>query len=130
MKNFFYTLAVVAALFLACSAVLAESTGLIAELQGNLSGTNGLQAGLEAPSGDLATLVGKIIKAALSLLFVILVLLIIYAGWLWMTAGGESKQVDKAQDYIKNAVIGLIIISLAYAITNFVISKISGATGT
>jgi hypothetical protein len=129
MKQIFCTLAIVATLFLTCSAVLADNTGLITEMQGNL-GDNGLQAGLDAPSGDLTTLIGKIIKAVLSLLFVVLVLLIIYAGWLWMTAGGEPKQVDKAQEYIKNAVIGLIIISLAYAITNFVILKISGATST
>jgi hypothetical protein len=105
------------------------ASGIMDELQSNLSGDGGLQSGLGAPEGDLPTIVGKIIKAALSLLFIILVCLIIYAGWLWMSAGGDSKQVDKAKDYIKNAVIGLIVIVLAYAITDFVITKISEVAG-
>ena len=109
----------------------AEGSGIIGEIQSNL-GTpgsgEGFQKGLEAPGGDLMGTVGKIIRGALSLLFVILVVLIIYAGFLWMTAGGETKQVDKAKDYIKNAVMGLIIIVLAYVITDFIITKISEAT--
>ncbi|MFH0814960.1 MAG: pilin [Candidatus Falkowbacteria bacterium] len=69
--------------------------------------------------------IGKIIGVVLGLLGVILIVLIIYAGFLWMTAGGEQKQVDKAKDYIKNAVMGLVIILLAYAITDFVIDKLT-----
>ncbi|MBI5254564.1 hypothetical protein HY932_02175 [Candidatus Falkowbacteria bacterium] len=101
------------------------ATGILGEMSANL-GDEGMQKGLEAPSGNLTEIVGKIIKAALSLLFVILVILIIYAGYLWMTAGGDPKQTEKARDYIQNAIIGLIIIVLAYAITQFVIDKLSG----
>jgi hypothetical protein len=42
-----------------------------------------------------------------------------------MSAGGDSKQVDKAKDYIKNAVIGLVLILMAYVITGFVIDKLT-----
>jgi Na+-driven multidrug efflux pump len=84
----------------------------------------GLATGAEIKTADLPTLIGKIISIILGLLGVVLILLIIYSGFLWMTAGGEPKQVDKAQAYIKNAVIGLVVILLAYAITQFVIDKL------
>lgn len=74
---------------------------------------------------SLPETIGKIISVVLGLLGTVLLVLIIYAGWLWMSAGGESKQVDKAKDYIKNAVIGLVLILLAYAITDFVIEKLT-----
>ena len=74
---------------------------------------------------SLTGVIGKIISVVLGLLGIILLVLIIYAGWLWMSAGGDSKQVDKAKDYIKNAVIGLVLILMAYVITGFVIDKLT-----
>ena len=75
-------------------------------------------------TAELPNIIGSMISVVLGFLGIFLLVLILYAGWLWMSAGGESKQVDKAKDYIKNAVIGLVIILLAYAITSFVIDKI------
>jgi len=72
--------------------------------------------------------IGNIIKIVLGVLGVILVIIVVYAGFLWMTAGGETEQVKKAKDWMTNAVIGLIIILSAYAITDFVISKLITAT--
>lgn len=109
-------------------AVPKATTGIMDELKGNLGvgKEEGFKTGLGPAEGNLTVIIGRVIKAALSLLFVIMVLLIIYAGYLWMTAGGDPKQTEKAKDYIQNAIIGLIIIVLAYAITNFVIEKLEG----
>ena len=74
---------------------------------------------------DLKTAIGKIVQTFLGFLGVLAVVLIIYAGFLWLTAGGDPSKVDKAKGYIKNAVIGLIIILAAYIITSFVITKIT-----
>jgi hypothetical protein len=41
---------------------------------------------------------------------------IIYGGYLWMTAGGKEEQVTQAKKWITNSVIGLIIIGFAYLI--------------
>ena len=57
--------------------------------------------------------VASIIKVVLGLLGTIFVILMIYAGILWMTAGGNDTQVKKAQNIIQRAVIGLIIVVLA-----------------
>ncbi len=78
---------------------------------------------------DIAGRVGQIIGIALSLVGVIFLVLMVYGGFMWMTAGGESEKVKKAKTLITNAVIGLIIITAAYMITNFVLSRVLEATG-
>ncbi len=70
--------------------------------------------------------IGKyLITPVLSLVGVIFLVLMVYAGVLWMTAGGNSDQVTKAKNIMIAAVIGTIIIAAAYAITNFVFDAIS-----
>lgn len=81
-------------------------------------------AGVKGQVTDLPTLVGSIIKGALGLLGLILVVLIIYAGWLWMSSQGDEEKIGKAKGIILNAVIGMAIIFAAYAITNFVLTSI------
>jgi hypothetical protein len=98
-------------------------------LNANL-GKVGTGLGDKSTGATLPETIGKIIKVAVGVLGVVLTALIIYGGFLWMTAGGDSGQTKKAKDYITNAVIGLIICILAYAITNFVILKIGGALST
>ena len=68
---------------------------------------------------SISSVAGGIIKIFLSLLGVIFVVLLIYGGFLWMNARGNAEQVTKSQDLIKDAVIGLIIVVAAYAITYF-----------
>ncbi len=76
----------------------------------------------------LSQTVGSIIKVALSLIGTIFLILTIYAGFLWMTAGGNEENVEKATKIIKFAVVGLIIILASYSITWFVMKNITGAT--
>ena len=73
-------------------------------------------------------IVGTIIGAFLSLLGIILVCLIIYGGFLWMTAGGNEYKVLKAKGVLNNAIIGLIIILSSYGITLFVMNAMISAT--
>jgi len=64
--------------------------------------------------------VADIIGAFLGLLGAIFVILIVWAGYTWMTAGGDEQKLTKAKDTIYRAIIGLIITAAAYAITAFV----------
>jgi hypothetical protein len=85
----------------------------------------GLGGQTPSDSGNrLPVIIGGLIRAALGLLGIILVVLMLYGGFLWMTARGEATQVDKAKQTITRAVIGAIIIFSAYAITGFVIDAI------
>jgi len=84
------------------------------------------ETGLESQfgSGDLMPMIGTAISIILGVLGVILVLIVIYAGFWWMTAQGDEKKVEKAKKMIYNAIIGLVIIFAAYAITNFVLDQL------
>ena len=68
----------------------------------------------------IGTIVASVIKAVLGLLAVIFIVLMIIAGFQWMTAAGNETKVEKALSMIKTAVIGLIIVLSAYAITYFI----------
>jgi len=65
-----------------------------------------------------------VIKAFLSLLGVIFIILILIAGYKWMTAAGNEEKVKEAKDTIRRAIIGLLIVVSAYAITHFVFTNI------
>lgn len=85
--------------------------------------TSGLQSATRADN-----IVGSIIKTVLSLLGIVFLILIIFSGYQWMTAGGNEEQVSKAKDRIRNAVIGVVIVVLAYAITAFVFKNLPGGS--
>ncbi len=92
------------------------------------------QAQFNTSTGEgegLGLIMATVIKAFLGLLGIIFIVLIITAGYKWMTAGGNEEKVKEAQEMIKKAVIGLIIIVAAYAITYFVFNALPwGGTNT
>jgi type IV secretory pathway VirB2 component (pilin) len=67
----------------------------------------------------LQTKVGQIIGTVLGLVGTIFLILIIYAGITWMTSQGNEQQVTKAKNLLISAIIGIIIVFAAYAITSF-----------
>ena len=70
--------------------------------------------------GDLIQIVITVIQWVLGLLGLVAVILLIYAGFLWMTAAGDKAKIDRAKLVIRNTVIGLVIILLSWAIVLFV----------
>lgn len=78
---------------------------------------------------SVADVLSMVIKAFLGLLGIIFVILIILGGYNWMTAAGEEEKVNKAKDTLKRAIIGLIIVVSAYAITYFVFTNLDGVGG-
>lgn len=77
---------------------------------------------------DIREVVADIIKVFLGLLGVIFIILIIVAGYKWMTAGGNEEKVKEAKSQISTAIIGLVIILMAYSIAHFVTKYIHEAT--
>ncbi len=120
MKKFIYTLSCLIFLFVFAqisSAQLLDSGGALNQLQTNTDQVS-LTAGLGRAS--VGTIISSIIKAVLGLLAAIFLVLMITAGFQWMTSAGNEAQVKKAQDTIKTAIIGLVIVLAAYAITYFI----------
>src|SRR3989339_1570232 len=93
-------------------------------------GTEGnVQAATGLGNTDPRIIIANIIRIALGFLGIIAVLIIIYGGWLWMTAAGEASPVDKAKKTLVSAVIGLIIILMSFALASFILNNLLAATG-
>lgn len=119
---------IVLATLLATAAPAGAVSG-INQLKNNL-GIIGTKTGL-GTQGDanLPQKIAAIINIALGFVALIAVIMIIYAGFKWITAGGNEETVKEARGNIRNAVIGIVVIMLSYAIINFVVSQVSDATG-
>lgn len=71
-------------------------------------------------ASDPLSFITPLIQGFFAILGILFLVLALYGGYLWMTARGAEDQVKKAKDVLEQAVIGLVIIVLAYAITRFV----------
>ncbi len=71
-----------------------------------------------------AVVVGQIISSILGILGFIFFGLTLYAGFTWMTAGGNEEKIKKAKKIITSSIIGLIIVITAYSISRFIIGQI------
>lgn len=86
----------------------------------------GTQLGLG--ESDLKQTVINILNLALGLLALVAVVMIIIGGFTWLTASGNEEKVDKAKKIISAAVIGLIIVLLAWAVVIFVAKTTANVT--
>jgi cytochrome bd-type quinol oxidase subunit 2 len=78
---------------------------------------------------ELTDTVGGIINVLLAFLGIVAVILFLYGGFLWMTAGGNEENVAKAKKIITATVIGLIIILISAAAVNFILGNLVDQTG-
>ena len=69
---------------------------------------------------DFAVEIGKVIGAILAFIGVLFFGLMIYGGFTWMLARGNEQEITKAKDLIISAIIGLIVVLSAYAITYYI----------
>ena len=109
----------------------AASSALALDFGSTEVGSAAEKAGYSAATDEttFAVTIGAVIAAALSFVGVIFLVLMVYAGYLWMTARGEEAQVEKSQKIIISSIIGLIITVGAYSITSFVVPRITDVTG-
>ena len=91
-------------------------------------GLENLYGNVNLGNRPLLSTIGTIINVFLGFLGVIAIGLILYAGFLWMTAQGNEEKIGKAKRILSGAVIGLVIIFAAFSIAAFVIRQISNAT--
>jgi len=78
-------------------------------------------------SKDPRDIVIDVIKIFLTFLSIIFIVLIMLAGYKWMTSQGNQDKVDEAKKEITRAIIGLGIIIAVYAITDFVFTDVRKA---
>ncbi len=116
---------ILACFSLVLAATLVQSAQAI-NLGRDLTQKAAVRAGYDQNTTDtsLAENIGSVVKIILSLTGIIFTGLMVYAGMLWMTARGDEAKVDKAQEIIRAAIIGLAITLGAYSITEFVVPRI------
>lgn len=101
-----------------------------------LAKLNAANTGLEATAAatnlsrttDVLGIVGRVLNVGLGLLGVVVFGIILWAGWEWMTANGNSEKVAKAQTTLLHAIAGMLVIFSAAALARFVILQVSTAT--
>lgn len=74
---------------------------------------------------DIDFFAGSLVTQALSLVGILFLVLMLYNGIVWMTAAGNEERVKKALTGIRAAIIGLIVVISAYAITVFIGSSVN-----
>ncbi|MFA6551767.1 MAG: pilin, partial [Patescibacteria group bacterium] len=95
----------------------------------NNAGLDNISGQVNLPQTDIRIFIVRLINIALSLIGIILVGLVTYGGWLWMTSEGDPQKVNQAKAIFKNATIGLLIILSAFAIVNFILKALWGGGG-
>jgi len=68
----------------------------------------------------IALLIANFLKIAFSVAGLVLLVMLLWGGIAWMTAGGNKEQATKAQGRITSALIGFVIFMSVFAIINFI----------
>ncbi len=79
--------------------------------------------------GSLTETFGGIIDAVLAFLGVLALGIFIYAGFKWMTAGGNEDAVGEAKKMITASIIGMVIIFISYSASSYIIEVLNNQTG-
>jgi hypothetical protein len=100
---------------------------IVGQMTNSIKGFDLVNGG-DNPEQKTEIIVGRVIGAFLSVFGIIFLGLMIYGGYKWMMASGREEEISTAKSTIRSAIIGLIIVLSAYAITFFVTSSLQGAT--
>ena len=99
---------------------------------GDLWGNTSIQTNVQNATGlgnrDPREIAASVIRVVLGFLGIIAVLIVLYAGFLWMTAAGNDDKIASAKSMMSAGIIGLVIILAAFGIATFVMNSLVTAT--
>lgn len=78
---------------------------------------------------DPRLIVTDIINVILGFLGTVALLIVLYGGFLWMTALGNDDKVSQAKKLLAAGFIGLVIVLAAFSLTIFIMNSLLKATG-
>lgn len=98
---------------------------LVAQAASDLNGLSRLkntadQIGFTTADIKPQSVIMQIVLAALGFVGLIFLIMIIYAGFQWMTAGGNEEKIKDAKKRLQHSIIGLVVIMAAFAIATYV----------
>ncbi len=79
-------------------------------------------------TSDLKGVIINVLRWVLGILALTAVVFIVYGGFLWLTAAGNPERIQKAKRVIVNAVIGLVIVLISWAIVSYVVKTAANLT--
>ncbi len=74
-------------------------------------------------------LIGNILNGVYIIAGALAVIFLIYSGIQYITAGGDSAKATSARTGIVNAIIGIIVILLAFSVTTWAMQLVSNGLG-
>ncbi len=110
--------------------VSGTSAQLLNDTSGLSSMTNSVAQTANFNNTSISVIIASTIKIILSFLATVFIILMIVAGFRWMNSQGNEEQITQAKDTIRTAIIGLIIVLAAYAITYFIFDVLPFTGGT
>jgi hypothetical protein len=145
-KTKYMIMAGIAALFMAASVVSVmpsnsafakpvDESGEEEEDEGGGGGNGAAQKAMEGfnevkgevgAEDNLNKSIGTILTIVYSIIGIVAVIMVILGGVSYATSQGDAGKLKKGKDTILYGIIGLIIVLLAFAITNFVLSNLGG----
>lgn len=117
MKSLFFISFIILLLILVCPSGISAYNF---EEDSGLDKTGGKEGTGHTEIGDIG--VNSIFRLIMPLVGVAYLILMIYAGYLWMGAQGNEEQVKRSRGIIISATLGLIIAFASYAIAFYVVS--------
>lgn len=79
------------------------------------------QLNIQAPTQgykDLGQFIGNIIQLAFGIAIVLVLVYLVWGAFDWITSGGDKDAVGKARSKIVNALIGIAVLAVAFALAN------------
>jgi hypothetical protein len=109
---------------------LAISTPVLADANSLIWGgqLGNVDDSIDLGNQDPRIIAAEIINVILGFLGIIAVVIILVAGFKWMTAAGNEDQVGEAKKMLTAGIIGLLIILAAWGLSTFVVNLLYNAT--
>jgi|GEM_PF-6244331 len=114
-------------------AAFAGAFALLAPLAARAQG--GLLSGVSPLCGsagscqlsDFFVVGNNVVKLILGLSGSVMLLMVIYGGFMWLTSGGSADRIEKGKKILVGSAVGLIIVFGAYTLIQFILGAIGVA---
>ena len=117
-------LAILIAPFLSIPTKVFAQTEAATALQQGLVKT-GNAAGFGTQSQNIYMLIGYALSALFGLLGIVFLILLVYAGILYLLDRGEGKNVEKGKKIISASIQGMVIVVVSYGLSQFILAILS-----
>lgn len=128
MKKFLFIFLIVVSLVFFVAQT--QAIGYISELDEQLSATAGPDGAGYGPATDPRYVIANVIASVTGFMGIIFTAVAFYAGFLWLSSGGNEEKIGKARKIILYSSIGVLLCLGAFSITYFVSKALVTATTT